>query len=496
MILPKELLKIATLGTEHNDVDTAMLGDDVLPERRLLRTVAGAKLRERAGWIPKIADGALPELCERDARELCSSQVAQHLTAIIRGDNLGTSRLLPEWIDAATAMDVRIPPEMLPLMLDSANIFHRLRSHIGQFAGERGVWLTTIGHHEAWCWLVPQAFLHLWYEPQNIHRYGIIERLRFNDPAKARELIADVWETEPDRTRYSLLKTLDNQLSVDDEEFLESIFDDASPATQKIIVELLAKIPQSQFCQKMMRLGIEMLVLEAAVNGLTAVMKYPEAIDDDLIRYGMYEERINNKTLIKRVVKHIPPKFWCEQWAMNAGEVIEAIANNKRSAAFLWEALCYSVSNIEDEAFAEYLLFSEHFLRLSHRDQRAIAKIVAPEHREIRAIQYLREDYPIFDSRVIPLFPIWNTIKHWSVELTSAFIAYWENYLGTLETIPSRFFQLFDEFSYRIALELATEYVSLFDLVKNPTGDWLQLKERVQNLLTFRGEMLEALRNG
>src|SRR5437762_1943286 len=77
-----------------------------------------------------------------------------------------------------------------------------------------------------------------WETSPRAARELLLQQLRSTDPARAREQLAQTWETEGADERAAFLATFRTGLSLDDEPFLESALDDRSKVVRRTAADL------------------------------------------------------------------------------------------------------------------------------------------------------------------------------------------------------------------------------------------------------------------
>jgi len=229
MPLPKEMIALATLGTENGALDVppmdGALGQvlsrmsDAGPEAQLLATIAGIKLREQAGYIPGMMDKPVPEPCEPEDLPPCSPQAMRHLMVMLEGH---FEQCIPEWLRELAQSDHRAPEEALPLLLETGRKRPELRDLIVPVLGKRGEWLATEVTNRHWNWFSVRNIDSRWVRGKDETRIELIDVLRKHDPDHARELVMESWETDDSHTRAKFVQAFEHGLSIDDEPFLEA----------------------------------------------------------------------------------------------------------------------------------------------------------------------------------------------------------------------------------------------------------------------------------
>jgi hypothetical protein len=176
---------------------------------------------------------------------------AARLRRILRGEH---ARVLPEWLDAASARGLRVPAQLLPDLLERGRGDRALRPSIARAAGRRGVWLAL--QNTDWAYLVgsgddPGGGPEVWETGTRNRRVAYLTGLRGTDPERARDLLRETWAKEPAPDRAAFLATFAHGLSLDDEEFLEAALEDRGKDVRQIASDLLARLPGSAYGERM-----------------------------------------------------------------------------------------------------------------------------------------------------------------------------------------------------------------------------------------------------
>ncbi|MEU4577588.1 DUF5691 domain-containing protein [Nonomuraea sp. NPDC023979] len=203
---------------------------------------------------------------------------AGRLVRIMGGEQ---RRLLGEWLEAAAATGRRVPPAVLPELLEHGLSDRSIRAHIGRLAGRRGRWLAE--RAERWAYLLEEPTGETWELGSAADRLAYLRRLRAAEPGEARRLLESTWERETPDDRAAFMAVMAAGLSMDDEPFLEAALDDRRREVRQEAANLLTRLPGSRLAGRMAERARRCLTVGPAVIHVEA----PEACDKAMERDGV-----------------------------------------------------------------------------------------------------------------------------------------------------------------------------------------------------------------
>ena len=228
-------------------VHPAHIGDllstlsDREPEAALLSAAAVLALHQRAGRVPATDLAPLPEPAPPETFPLCSPRANQRLAQLLDKGHRG---LLQEWLKAVAAAGRRVSSEWLPRLLEAGEGNPTLAELIRPTLGQRSNWLAD--QNPAWQHVVlPVDDEATWRTGSRGSRFRVLQRLRQQDPSRARTLLAGTWDQEPPKRRAFFLGAFADGLSLDDEPFLEAALDDRDPDVRRNAALLLRALPEA-----------------------------------------------------------------------------------------------------------------------------------------------------------------------------------------------------------------------------------------------------------
>ncbi|GAA2106918.1 DUF5691 domain-containing protein [Actinomadura alba] len=299
------------------------------PAGRLLDQAALLTVRRRAGLLPGTAEPVAPAPAE--TAPVVPPEAARRLAQILAGERF---RVLPEWLERAAERGYRVPPRLLPDLLEKGRTDRGLRPLIARAAGRRGVWLAL--RNTDWAYLVAvgeddaAADPGAWQTGTRGRRVAHLVRLRATDPAAALATLRETWDREPAPDRTVFLATFERGLSAADEEFLEAALDDRGQDVRRIAADLLARLPGSAYGRRMTERarvclrGEHRTVRHRAQRWI--VVEPPAGHDDAMQRDGIpfhAAERIGDRAgWLREVLARTPLATWTELFGMRPMEVV------------------------------------------------------------------------------------------------------------------------------------------------------------------------------
>jgi len=212
---------------------------------------------------------------------------------------------------------------------------------IGPIFGTRGRWLASL--NPAWSGLLAPAAdsADLWQTGERSQRAALLRDLRSHDPGRARELLQSSWADETPEDRAAFLSLLGQGLSMEDEPLLEAARDDKRKPVRSAALDLLTRLPESQYCRRMAEHATPLVHIEHK-QGLLGRRKLlvrvnPPPEDLKLSREGI-ESRTHGKLgprawMLAQIVAATPLDAWTRDAKSSPAEIIEAAGGGEWSAA-------------------------------------------------------------------------------------------------------------------------------------------------------------------
>lgn len=263
-----DLVTAALLGVARRPVDPATLPGEVgrlaagLPEGdasgRLLDAAALLTVARRAGRVPVVA-GEAPSTAPPESAEPASAAAGARLAELLARTDAVAGPLREEWLGLATARGLRVPPALLPRLLDWAGargergeVSRDRAERLAPVLGERGRWLAR--RRPDWSAVVAgdaPATADAWTHGTPAERRTWLRELRHRDAAAARSLLLGTdpgaWRGDE---RAELYGVLADHLSPEDEAVLERALDDSRQDVRTGAAAMLRRLPGSAFAAR------------------------------------------------------------------------------------------------------------------------------------------------------------------------------------------------------------------------------------------------------
>ncbi len=418
-----------------------------------------------------------------DHRPICSDEAMSYLRMMLAGRY---EDMLPEWLRVLDRREERVPPEMIPALLEYGRKIRTLRSSILDVVGEQGKWLAWVIESRDWQWFEPHDVEKRWNRGSFDTRVELIELLREARPDEARAMVADVWDEEKPQMKMSLLKALRCHLSAADDELFEKALDDESDSVREKAAEISAANLESSLHRRLLERAEALL----SYDGDKLTVTPPQQYDETMQRDGIKEQNRlrfekDEHYWLHQILEHIPPQYWCMKW----GIAVEALFDvTPEEPINIWDVWASTLLHFPNPDFAN-LLLKHGFSSMGWLHQTIVTTHATDDAIERLVLEMLRGDH-----KMVTLNRMLGCIRRtWSAELS-------ELYLDLLVPLCEN-----EEFrnsgEYRRYLKRHTLfidpqykewYLAILSRLQNTEKEWLDMVEDIRLNLEFRIEMLEA----
>jgi Family of unknown function (DUF5691) len=288
--------------------------------------------------------------CELDSSTLFQSNSLPFFRSILDPE---FQAILPEFLSLLQQTGQCIPPEYLPKLLDWGNAHAEVRSPLKSVIGLRGQWLARLNPKWAYAQATPEApnpedWQSLWETSDRIVRLNLLREWRSQNAETARELLVSTWKQETAKDRAAFLECLSEGLTLADEAFLEVGLGDRSKDVRVIAIELLARLPESQFSQQTVIRSSELIQFKTVDGNLQVEVALPKTDDPQWKDYEFkpqYFGQLNSKqgdraNLLIQILGITPLSTW--EKAGSPEQLIRAIVNHDWELSIIqgWSLAC------------------------------------------------------------------------------------------------------------------------------------------------------------
>ncbi len=359
------------------------------PESAFYKQAAVAFAYDRAGKEPLKAE-ATSAIAEAPEEELpyFSPEAGQLLTLL---QSQKYYHLLLYAYRKAAHSGKLISPEYLPSLLRQA--FEKSNPQKGKeqmllagLAGKRGSWLLPLLGYPAWNADEQED----WETATHARRKEILSQMRHRDPAAARERLQSEWKNETATHRDELLQCMRTGLSLEDEEWLESVMNtDRSSTVKDTARDLLSRLPDSRLTQTYCNL----LRGKLSYRTLLGWKLHPIDFTPEMKKLGLEELSRDKKEsdahyLLRQLCERVPLSFWSETFGCNAEEAAVKLAKHPPLEKFY---VGTPILRFNDRLWAWHTLKT-----LSSRDYQKLLKLLTPAQREeIKLVPGKYYDFPV-----------------------------------------------------------------------------------------------------
>ena len=483
----------------------ATLPAPTLAEQRWLAAAAAAGLYWRAGREPLRLPGAPETPAPEDEWPACSPAAAQHLATMLTGQ---FAEVLPEWFLRLAAARQCVAADRLPAVLDLGRTRPELRAAVTAVIGPRGQWLAAQNadwEYASYAAHVPleadtQALTAAWETGRPAARAALLWQLRSRQPALARTLLALTWQQEQAEQRVLFIEALAEGLSRDDEPLLETALDDRAKTVRAAAAELLARLPESAFAQRMAARLTPLLNVERGwFNRRKFELELPAACDAamqrDAIEPKPRGKRGERAWWLLQLVAAAPLSFWTSTLGATPAECVRLSAGLEWRG-LLWEGWSQAVTRqaaLPAAADWAEALVSALLLQAEAVSFGPLLLALPRERREALVSAHLQAD-PLLSEGRPALRLLAETWDQWSAGFSAAVLAALARHIaGDHAVHPGPALSLLGQAAFCVT---PGEALRLGQKLVEAAGEqpyWPAAVARFLTVVNFRNEMIKAL---
>ncbi len=500
-----ELVRMALLGGERSTLSPELRKrlesygiqtDNSFPEV-LLESAALVNQIRKAAFKLEPFDGQIPDALTAPHEQACSAQSTAHLNAILDGRY---APALSEFLFHLQQHKKAIPQETLPDLLNASLEDEELWGLLSPVLGHHGEWL--LEQWPAWQPLLGIRSIPDWQKTSPGDRISYLKFLRKTNPHHALELLQTQWSSLKSDEKFNLLKTLDINISGDDEAFLENLLAEKSRKVRLEAARLLASIGNSQLIERLFLSLLDIL----HISGDTVSFELPEQLPETTQRDGIMP--VPHKATgggmkaawLRQIVSKIPPRRWSELMDKEARQCLPFFLRN-RWADQLFPALTEAALLHGDSDWMSAIL--EHLMIQGNNDMLATSLIKQvieklPDENVSALANYGTEVLPrIIDNKSLFFLLLTNNKNAWT-DKVSVWVL--QNFKEWMRTQSKGYFSL-DHYreilvagAYSINPQLSEKFKIGWPTSTTIWYYWEDAVDKMIRTLAFRKEMIRNLR--
>ncbi len=226
---------------------------------------------------------------------------------------------------------LRVPPALLPTVLELGRRSLALRAAFAPTLGERGRWLGQ--QREEWRYAAGASTeadaQTLWQDGSFEQRRALLRRERASDPAAARERLQQALPELPAKERAELVAVLAEGIGPDDESLLDSLRSDRSREVRQAALALLLHLPEAAHPRRAAARLAAFVTSQRGLLGRRWEIDAPSAATDDWKADQIEATRPTHERLGERawwlyqLVRQVPLAWWTMHTGLDAAELLK-----------------------------------------------------------------------------------------------------------------------------------------------------------------------------
>ena len=476
-----QIINTALLGTDKRPLaasdlpaelaDTAVLiqNNTTDKEEQFLQTAALVFNYRQCGVLPLKKEGVTIAKADDEEKQYCSALAIQTLNDIIDSES---NSLLQFWLQQCSEKGRIVTPELVPLLLGMGVQQKKLQNRLVACCGKRGEWLSRFNGE--WNFSTASTNEELWQTGSPEQRKMILEQLRKDDPAAARDWLLQTWAQEDASTKIEFLLLFPTNISSADIEFLESLSKERSKKVKEIALWLLKQIPESPLV-----LQYQQVLQRAVTVGRKGLqVQLPADIDENIFKTGI-DKLSNNKEytddefIVMQLMQSVPPSFW-ETQLQSTPDVIIRSWQKDGTGKKLLPALVQAVVAFKDQRWATAFMQNSHVFYID------IIPLLPVKEQEFYSIKFMAQ----FADNIIE-----HAIKredNWSIDLTRAI------FIHTAKSIYQYNRSFYSRYIHCIPVGIASELNKCAPGEDHLKATWANTSEYITMLINLKKQTIQS----
>lgn len=398
----EHILNTAMLGT-----DKPFTGEPALPveiktivdgiegleyldkEEKFLQKAALIYNYRQCGFV-SIQKTNLPlNMADAEISPYCTDTAFNTFNNLLEEDNLA---LLELWLTLCSKKGQLLPPEVLPAILDKADINPSIQSLVVSCAGNRGKWLSQFKPQWRYFDFLPEE--EIWQTGRPEERVKLLQSIRQNNPGRARDWLQQTWPQENAASKTELLKVLYLNSSPADLPWLEGLLAEKGQKVKDEVTALLKQIPGSSIIRQYETVLGEAVTLKkekallVIMNKTSIRVQLPDSVDEYIFKSGIEKMSgpksvmTDDQYIVYQLISNVPPAFWEQQFETGPAQVVQYF---EKFAPVMLPAVALAVSRFNEKQWVPYFLGYEKLYE-------GFIDLVAPQEQEKYLLKFMEKD--------------------------------------------------------------------------------------------------------
>jgi hypothetical protein len=496
-----QLSKIAFLGTDRagleeiseEELSALKLSKDGDPAELLLKAATLFRARNRAGEaLPRLKFAGF--LQNKASDKTISSKAALFLEHMLEGKH---QSVLPEFLNLCIDTEQKIPTYLgvdLMRCVEQKEIdWGSLKKTLPENA------LALLQQHPEWKAWAAEPGPELWQSDRVADRALYLGFLRAINPPEALTRLKERWLLESSPAKKQFLDILEDQLSKEDEPFLEACLDEEDLSTRKKAADLLLKIPDASLSVRLFEYIFQFI--EEAADG-SLIIHLPDQQDPFWARLGLQEKKERHafrdqpSFWLGQLIEKLHPSYWNTYMNLPPEDCLPMMEASENAVLVLRGVVLSSLGHQEQEWIDAIFgrMFSKNG-RYGTLYSKVLQYVSAPVFNKLLSRKLknqaflIEEGSPVFEALVVG-------DHFWSDELALAVLLPFQQWMASARSSQWQtwhYKQLLTKAAYHINPNLVNRLASGWQFQSYLGIQWQEDIEKLNKTLTFRKGMRKAI---